>query len=248
MKPSSRPPCNLSEPMSRRLNAYALAAGAGMLALGHPAEAKIIYTPANISITQNGGPVELDLNHDGISDFEFFNVYTNDVMRGPEGFHQSSMTVFPLQRSNGVRTVEFKKQPQPAALAKGKFVGPHVHFQPRQSALVMWDCAGGTSGGGCGGEWLRVKQDYLGLKFVIKGKIHYGWAHIRISGESMPTIIGYAYETIADKQILTGEKNATEEFDTETSASLDATKKQPATLALLAQGAPALSIWRRELR
>jgi hypothetical protein len=249
MKPSSRSVCSLSKPTSQRLNAYALAAGAagvGMLALTHPAEAKIVYTPANIPIAQNAGAVELDVNHDGINDFQFSNAYTNNVKRGPEGFHQSSMTVFPVQRSNGVRSVEFKKQPQPAALAKGKFVGPHVNFQPGQSALVMWDCAGGTSGGGCGGEWLRVKQDYLGLKFVIKGKIHYGWAHIRMSGGSAPTIIGYAYETVPNKQIMTGEKNTTEEFDGDTSASLNAPKRQPATLALLALGAPGLSIWRRE--
>src|SRR5215831_11871763 len=72
MKRSSRPcvAVELSKPLTHQLNMYALAAGAsgvGLLALAPPAEAKIIYTPAHII-----GPwFNLDLNHDGIVDFNF---------------------------------------------------------------------------------------------------------------------------------------------------------------------------------
>jgi hypothetical protein len=50
---------------------YALAAsaaGVGILALGQVAEAKIVYTPANVSINPQV-PYKLDLNHHGIADF-----------------------------------------------------------------------------------------------------------------------------------------------------------------------------------
>jgi hypothetical protein len=50
---------------------YALAAGAagvGVLALTQPAEAKIVYTPANVHIGV-GKHYHLDLNHDGATDF-----------------------------------------------------------------------------------------------------------------------------------------------------------------------------------
>jgi len=245
----SRPTCNLSDPISQRLNAYALSAGAagvGMLALAHPAEAKIVYTPANIPIIQNAGPVELDLNHDGINDFALSSVYTTEARRKPEGFHQDSLGIFPVQESNRVRVTGVDNQFEAAAVLKGKRIGPDNFFQPGQSEMVMVACAGGTSGGGCGGAWLKVKQAYLGLKFVIKGEVHYGWAHIRFAGETQPTIVGYAYETIANKAIVTGETKGPEEIGADQAASLNSSPKKPATLAELALGAPALSAWRRQ--
>jgi hypothetical protein len=249
MKRPSRPPANFSGPVSQRLNAYTLAAGAagvGMLALTHPAEAKIIYSPANIPIVQNGGPVELDLNHDGINDFQFSNAYTTEAVRGAEGFHQSSLTVYPVQQSNRVRATKFKDQFEAAAIPKGKSVGPDKLFQPGDSGMVMWACAGGTSGGGCGGAWLKVKEAYLGLKFVINGKTHFGWAHIRQAGETNPTIVGYAYETIPNKPIITGQTKGTDEIGADQPVSLTAPATPVATLGLLAMGAPGVSIWRRE--
>jgi hypothetical protein len=57
--------------MSRRLSAYAIAAGAagmGTLALVQPVEAEIVYTPAHHRILRNTD-FFLDLNHDGKADF-----------------------------------------------------------------------------------------------------------------------------------------------------------------------------------
>ncbi len=28
--------------------------------------------------------------------------------------------------------------------------------------------------------WIKGKQAYLGLKFVVKGKVHFGWARVKI--------------------------------------------------------------------
>jgi hypothetical protein len=60
-----------------------------------------------------------------------------------------------------------------------------------------------------GGPWLHVKQAYLGLKFVIKGKTHFGWARVKLSvpkfsGPMTATLTGYAYETIPGKAIIAG--------------------------------------------
>src|SRR5580692_10290041 len=104
--PLPRKIANLRDCVQRQLNSYALAAGAagvGMLALAQPAEAKIVYTAAHIPIVQNGGPVELDLNHDGINDFQFSNTYYSQAAkRRPEGFVQFALTVAPVQQSNRV--------------------------------------------------------------------------------------------------------------------------------------------------
>jgi hypothetical protein len=61
---------NLSESVHHQLSMYALAAGAagvGILALAQPGEAKIVYTAAHTPIR---AVVNLDLNHDGLPDFE----------------------------------------------------------------------------------------------------------------------------------------------------------------------------------
>src|ERR1700722_5618994 len=79
MKRTSRIPCQLSESLHQRLNSYTLAAsaaGVSLLALAQPAEAKIVYTHAHVTFGGGvhgkfGGSYYLDLNHDGIRDFEF---------------------------------------------------------------------------------------------------------------------------------------------------------------------------------
>src|SRR5580704_7050683 len=73
----ARTPATLSAKLNTRLVSYvaaASAAGVGMLAGAHPAEAEVVYTPANTPILINT-PVALDLNNDGIVDFELSNIY-----------------------------------------------------------------------------------------------------------------------------------------------------------------------------
>jgi hypothetical protein len=86
----------LSPPLLHRLNLYALAASAACvasLALAEPAEARIVYTPAHIRILVNE-LTDLDLNHDGIKDFQFRNIY---------GTHKNStMSIIPARSSNRV--------------------------------------------------------------------------------------------------------------------------------------------------
>src|SRR5580692_6166326 len=71
MKRPARVVSQLSESLHRKLNAYALsacAAGVGALALAQPAQAKIVYTPADVNFSRYP-PVTIDLNHDGLGDF-----------------------------------------------------------------------------------------------------------------------------------------------------------------------------------
>ncbi len=104
-----------------------------------------------------------------------------------------------------------------------------------------------------GGAWLKVDKAYLGLKFVIKGKVHYGWARVRMTHVYLDAILtGYAYETIPNKPIYTWplrETNDVEESDRGPGASLtnpipDA--PQPASLGMLALGAQGVPLWRRK--
>jgi hypothetical protein len=81
MKRYRRPPEVVSESFQRRLDLYALAAstaGVSLLALVQPVEAEIVYTPTNQKIGVNT-PFNLDLNHDGITDFQLWNKYSFNI-------------------------------------------------------------------------------------------------------------------------------------------------------------------------
>jgi hypothetical protein len=231
---------------------YALAgsaAGVGVLALAQPAEAKIVYTHANVTIGL-GGELhhKIDLNHDGISDFSFSYPGTSF---GP---HSAALMVRPLGKGNKVvaRTNGTHRQKYfPAALYAKALVGPKRRFESyKQQAMAGWTTALGTYNQF--GNWLDVKNRYLGFEFVIKGKVHYGWARLSVAnndgGEIQGTLTSYAYETIPDKPIIAGKTEGPEEgsVDGVNPATLDEPTLQPASLGLLAMGSNGLSIWRRE--
>ena len=256
MKRSSGPrkTANLSESTNRQLNKYALAAGAagvGMLALARPAEAKIVYTPASIHINNNSG-ARLDFNHDGINDFEITSMTETFTTNGrrhrfPEGTRGAFLSVHPLQSPNRVVAA---RNHCAAALPNGVKVGRHSPFEPGSSYVQMAWSQGGQSG--C--PWRPVKQAYLGVKFVVNGKVHFGWARIkRVSGRGFPAIItGYAYETIPNYPIITGKTTGTddvEKYDPGSGAFLTnpiLDTPQPASLGMLALGAQGVPLWRRK--
>ena len=115
--------------------------------------------------------------------------------------------------------------------------------------------ASSESGQGTIGRWLNVNNHYLGLKFQIKGKTHFGWARlsVHVSGSAFvkATLTGYAYETISNKPIVAGRTNsdADETLDAdESSPAVMRPAPLPATLGRLALGSSTPSVWRREVR
>jgi hypothetical protein len=234
MRLSSRPrvTSHVSASLEKRLNLYSLAAstaGLSALALTQPAEAKIVYTPANIKITENGGLINFDLNHDGIPDFGLSNFYFHTSYQAA-GF----LGVVQAQSANEVWDITSKGSLCAAALPKNVLVGPKGHFKKDPtSGLAM---AFSNLEGSYFGPWRKVKLAYLGLKFVIKGKTHFGWARVKGKFNSFPytaTLTGYAYETIANKPIITGKTRGR-----------DVVTVQPASLGHLATGASAIPVWR----
>jgi hypothetical protein len=99
------------------------------------------------------------------------------------------------------------------------------------------------------GRWVNVSDRYLGLKFKINGKFHYGWARLNVKVlrgqfKITATLTGFAYETIPGKAIIAGATKGPD--DAEPAASLHSPTPEPAALGMLAVGAPGLSICRRE--
>lgn len=209
--------------MEQRLAAYvaASAAGAGLLA-AQPGEAKIIYKSANIPIAVDTGTVYLDVNGDGIDDFGFSNGYTGP--NGPqEGNHASSVLVGPAHLANRVWAIQSDKHVCAAALEKGETIGPGSPFEKGNSLLPMAFGRGNSISGSAGCPWVKVTEHYLGFKFAIKGRTHFGWARVKMGGlGNIDYIVGYAYETVADTPIVSGATSGPSE--------------QPRTLGELALG------------
>jgi hypothetical protein len=252
MKRSSGPreAANLSESVSHHLNMYGLAAGAagiGMLTSVTPAEARIIYTAAHVRISETS-PFFLDLNHDGTNDF-FLRTYAFSPRPASSGVAYFA-TVYPFGAN---RIWEDKSGRYTPALKAGIRIRPERPFPSgsRQMGTVTMNRSKGTSH--FFGPWANggkgVRNRYLSLKFVIKGKTHFGWARLSMNvthGIAL-TLSGYAYETIPNKPIISGKTKATDGVVGEASPIAPI---RPAsdlgTLGQLALGSAGLSIWRRE--
>jgi hypothetical protein len=195
-----RTPSDLSESTHQRLNSYALAAsaaGVGLLALSPPAEAKIVYTPTH-HVIMKGVSYKLDLNHDGRTDFTLQAKASSNTST-----YFLNLSAIPAA-GNGVRG--FGGNPGWAsALKPDSAVGRYQYFNGQAMANVALTGGGGTY---FAGSWVNVKNRYLGLQFKIAGKTHYGWArlNVQVSRTSIvATLTGYAYETVPNKSIHTGQ-------------------------------------------
>jgi hypothetical protein len=92
------------------------------------------------------------------------------------------------------------------------------------------------------GPWRDAHDLYLGLKFFIHGEAHFGWARLSYHTGTM-SLTGYAYETVANKPITAGAESGDDALATPPA---DFNRHPPASLGHLAQGAAALTAWRRE--
>jgi hypothetical protein len=251
MPRSSRPArtsAKLSESLHHQLNMYALAAtaaGVSALVLAQPAEGKIIYTPANVTLGVK--PLPIDLNHDGIIDFYVLHSVShfggqhflaacqilNSYSHGPFCFNTNSSNVIRASVSMGRR---FE-----AALRYGAKIQHSDHFiTSGPEDLATFCCYSGRSGSiSWFGPWANggkgVKNRYLGMKFKIKNRYHFGWARLTVTTTSdnfTATLTGYAYETIPGKGIIAGKTKGQDVV------------VEPATLGYLAGGAAEISSWR----
>jgi hypothetical protein len=202
----SRTPSILPATVHHQLNMYTLAAsaaGVSLLALAQTAEAKIVYTKTNQVIGKNG-VYELDLNRDGNIDF---------LIR-QHGYSNSSSGVYGLYAQNalgnavqGSANSMFKLA---SALPRGAQIGPGQNFVSSHSrGEIMVRVLNSFTHSNVVGKWVNVQNRYLGLKFDISGKTHYGWARLTVQRVGRlhitATLTGYAYETIADSGLRAGQ-------------------------------------------
>ena len=248
MKRAPRPrrtSLEFSSVLHNNLTGYALgaaAAGVATLALHPPAAAEIVYT-ATDQVINELSTVKLDLNHDGIVDFELVNFVGSTTGAGDRLF------LTPTNGGNGV----IPGQPDAvdrftaAALPAGFLVSPQRTFSNRQADMAFACVDSSCVFHPIGGPWKNATNQYLGLQFLIDGKRHYGWAGLTVlavAGDQVfATLTGYAYETVIGRPIRAGEVEGT--FD-EAANARPADSPSAASLGILALGSRGLTAWRRE--
>jgi hypothetical protein len=232
--PLLRKTVKLPDSVHQRLNMYALAAsaaGVGMLALTQPAEAKIVYTKTHHVIGRNSS-FALDLNHDGTIDFQIGYYYR----RGTSGFLASIRALPASRKGNQIEGTTAPYRFLAAALKPGARIPNRRKFSASNAIMVHFCgsslCTHSTTRGPLSGNWINVTNRYLGLKFLIKGKVHYGWARLN--------------ETVTGKPIIAGNTHGPDDTEQPAPASMTRPAEKPATLGMLAVGALGLCTWRRE--
>jgi len=244
--PGPRKTTHLSDSVHRQLNSYALvasAAGVSLIALAPLAEGKVVYTKTHKLINPDI-TFDLDLNHDGIADFGVKNRFAQ--YKTHYGIHTfETLTARPDRNGNAVWghvvSTTTAKWTYASALHANVQIGPTGKFLSGAGMMVSGNAS--TWSGRCfssrRGSWINIANRYLGLKFVIGRKTHFGWARLSVrlnqgcSAEIHAILTGYAFETIPNKPIITGKTKGP-----------DVVTVQDLSLGHLARGASAIPAWR----
>lgn len=234
-------PCTFNSDPGLKLYAFAAAAaGVSIMALAQPSEAEIVVTKKTIRVENS--PVTVDLNKDGVADFQFsFQATHGSSSCGCHG--HTSLLVGALTGGAVVgKKVDGKFGPYASALVRGANIGPSAHFSAGKVKIEAKSHSYSTFG--YDGNWyLAGSNRFLGVKFQIKGKTHYGWIRLTVNvpGNFETTVTGYAYETVANKRVTAGQAAAS-------MAAVEVAPKTSQSLGALALGAEGHDLWRRVVR
>jgi len=216
----SRNATTLASAMEKKLVSYATlaaASGVALIALAPGAEAEVVYTPTHQKLIVNT-TLALDVNGDGTPDFNF-NAFSLrfDPRRDTYTFLSEDF----LEVSGGLQSNQlWGVNAAVSALPAGVKIGGKGEFAVGN---FFMGAVSATDGGppNYAGPWApaggNVKERYAGLKFVIDGETHYGWARFNVQirlplkGNVQAILTGYAYETVANVPILAGATSGTQE-------------------------------------
>ncbi len=247
--------------LDRRMKSYSLAAaaaGVSVLALSHPADAKVVITNTNIPVQlcTVGFPcsVSIDMNGDGINDVKISLISSYN-----QTWDSRFLDVAGQNGGSIMGTAGGGKHPYASCLLRGAKIGASDHFLRSKetieksfiqfySSTTLQRPPKKTLYGKWGGDH---PNRFLGVKFKINGQTHYGW--IRITVKPNPTntqwpamsatITEYGYETVANKSLDAGLASGAVSADNH--AQTPTVPAHP-SLGMLALGAESLPAWRQK--
>lgn len=236
-----------SNNLDRQMAQYSLVAavaGVSMLALAQPAAGEVVVTKKTIPIPLTPAvvpkPVKISMANNGITDFSF-ELYSYSVGAVPE----RGLTLDGASPRNRVIAMGDLNTYAAQLQRGGKIGGTYANLGSK--VLVEASVSAGTSRYFRGFWDGNLKDQFLGVRFLINGKPHYGWIRLTVTTNTNPhgpflaaTITGYAYETVPNKAILAGAGKSTGEVPR------DSRNQAGPALGMLALGADGVPLWRRE--
>jgi hypothetical protein len=249
-----------SNSFNRQAGLYSLAAaaaGVSLLALAQPAAGEVVVTRKTIQIpvTTSGiqHPVRISMANNGVNNFSF-----SLVNFPPNSGNTYSVRNLILDgaTSNANPVVSgFSLRTYTPALPRGARIGPSagsVGFAGPFAGLEA-TYAGQTFRVPRGDWGGNPKDRYVGVRFLIGGQTHYGWIRVTVTTSTDPKgpamsakITGYAYETVANKAIKAGTAATAQKPTAELQTPTNIRNQSGPSLGMLAAGANALPMWRRE--
>ncbi len=260
-RPSQSAQKHSSNNLNRQVGLYSLAAaaaGVSLLAMVQPAAGEVVVTkktiPVPLAPRNMQEPVNISMANNGVDNFTFLLDSSSTSLRLRE------LLVVSVDPGKGGAHNQILAggsfYTKALALSRGVKIGPATPlsaFFSSSGALVEGtDGTNGRNGfyysrGYWGGS---PKNKYLGVRFQLNGKTHYGWIRLTVKTNTklnkpslQATITGYAYETVPNKPILAGTAAlATAEVQVPENV-----KKQPGpSIGMLAAGSEVMPLWRRE--
>ena len=193
----------MKKDLQKKLKSYSLTAGA-VIAAG-TANSQVVYTDINPDITKtlNGDFYDLDLNNDATADF---NIYMDKSSFTSSYFSSNSFGVY-IDRY-GSNSMLSSTSYYARALNTGDIVGPTQTIWTSTYLTMVrarFYSSYGFSSYSTAGLWGNVTDKYLGLKLVVSGQTHYGWARLDVNTTNGSfTIKDYAYDATPNQPILAG--------------------------------------------
>jgi len=174
------------------------------------ANAQIIYTDVNpdVSINTNGGVYALDLNNDGITDFNI--TYATTMFAGQTN---KFIRITPLGANKVGNDLSY---PYPSALLPNTLIDAssfswlstanqslisRIWFQVPRTGAWIWQNRG---------NWNGASNKYVPLQLSHNSQKFYGWARLDAATNAVSfTVKDYAYNSIPNQPILAGQTVAT---------------------------------------
>ena len=170
------------------------------------ANAQIIYTDVNpdVTINTNGGVYALDLNNDGITDFNI--TFSTALYAGQTNKY---ITITPLGANKVGNNLSY---PYPSALSLNTLIDnssftwlstanqsliSRIWFQVPRTGAWVWQNRG---------NWNGASNKYVPLQLNLNSQKFYGWARLDAATNAVSfTAKDYAYNSVPNRPIRAGE-------------------------------------------